>query len=120
MNFTLPLLFILLSPGFLVSLGSKTKVSVMTILIHALIFTILVNVYWPELEGFHNCKLPTCANGATLKCSDNTGFGVFSDEPCPDSGCPRCSACPPPTVCPNPPTPPVCEACPEQWKCVIM
>jgi hypothetical protein len=52
MNWTLPLLFILLSPGFLISLGSKSKVSIMTILIHAVIFAIIINVYGTELEGF--------------------------------------------------------------------
>jgi hypothetical protein len=52
MNWALPLLFILLSPGFLLSLGSKCKISIMTILIHALIFTIIINVYGKELEGF--------------------------------------------------------------------
>jgi hypothetical protein len=52
MNWALPLLFILLSPGFLLSLGSKCKISIMTILIHALIFTIIINVYEPEIEGF--------------------------------------------------------------------
>jgi hypothetical protein len=54
MNWALPLLFILLSPGFLLSLGSKCKISIMTILIHALIFAIIINVYGPELEGFQS------------------------------------------------------------------
>lgn len=52
MNWALPLLFILLSPGFLINLGSKCKVSILTILIHALIFAIIINVYGPTLEGF--------------------------------------------------------------------
>jgi hypothetical protein len=27
---------------------------------------------------------------------------------------------PPPPVCPNPPAPPECKKCPEQWSCTIM
>lgn len=83
MNWTLPLLFILLSPGFLISLGSKSKISIITILIHALIFAIIINVYGPVFEGFQEkktgsaptCGIPTCLNGAYLTCSDGGGLG---------------------------------------------
>ena len=86
MNWTLPLLFILLSPGFLVSLGSKGKMPIITILIHALIFTILINVYEPVFEGFQTmkkagdppCGQPTCLNGAYLTCSDGGGSDHLS------------------------------------------
>ena len=74
MNWTLPLLFILLSPGFLVSLGSKGKMPIITILIHALIFTILINVYEPVFEGFQEVTRPY---GAVIQAGPGIGQTII-------------------------------------------
>jgi len=81
MNWTLPLLFILLSPGFLISLGSKSKISIITILIHALIFAIIINVYGPDLEGFQSGQ---CSDGSspTVSCPDGTTPKIPACDSC--------------------------------------
>ena len=86
MNWALPLLFILLSPGFLLSLGSKCKISIMTILIHALIFTIIINVYEPVFEGFQASgsspsELVTVTNSPTSTTVSNENASVTVSTP---------------------------------------
>ena len=122
----------------------------MTILIHAVIFAIIINVYGPDLEGFQvaktgnapTCGIPTCSNGAYLTCSDGGGLGQAI--PCPKTGnadvvspgvpvygdavsialekIEKPQACP---LCPNPPACPKCPECPTNQSaaskfCTIM
>jgi hypothetical protein len=106
MNWTLPLLFILLSPGFLISFGSKCKISIMTILIHALIFTIIINVYVPELEGFATGLCSDGSNPSIGPCANGTQPKIPAcDSCCPavaGTQCPTCPECPTSTECPKP------------------